>query len=289
MNHFFNLHWFDGEGSANGTADTAGSNAQTAAETEEVAEPQKEADTAEADERIRAYNEFKESNKDLFQKDFDEALNKRFKNQKKLQSDYDSAQKTLDEHKNVFDLLKHKYGVDEDEALLKAIQDDDSFYEQEALEKGISVQQLKAFKQLERENEQLKQAAARQENDKIYNAWLEQAEQTARFYPSFDLAAEINSEETGEQFANLLKSGIDVKTAYEVLHQQEIVSGVARLAAKESEKKIAESIASNSKRAVENGAGGAVSTGKIDISKLTKEQMRDIEKRAARGEKITFK
>ena len=56
------------------------------------------------------------------------------------------------------ELLAKKYGVDanDTEALNKAIEEDDAYYEEEALEKGITVQQLKEIRRMEKENVELK-------------------------------------------------------------------------------------------------------------------------------------
>ena len=45
-------------------------------------------------------------------------------------------------------------------ALTKAIEEDDSFFEDEALERGIPVEQLKEIRKMERENADLKRQMA---------------------------------------------------------------------------------------------------------------------------------
>lgn len=64
----------------------------------------------------------------------------------------------------VLEGLSKKYGKDvtDIDGLIAAYNDDDSLYEEEAMEKGLSVSTLKSIKQLERANAQMK---AQQEAD----------------------------------------------------------------------------------------------------------------------------
>ena len=75
----------------------------------------------------------------------------RLKGQKETVEKYNALAPTLE-------TLAKKYGVDASDinALNKAIEEDDAYYEEEALEKGVTVEQLKQFKKMERENAELK-------------------------------------------------------------------------------------------------------------------------------------
>ena len=152
--------------------------------------------------------------KDLYDAKMQDTIQKRLKSSKETVDKYNALSPTLE-------MLGKKYGVDagDIEALNKAIQEDDSYYEEEALEKGITVQQLKEIRKMERENADLKaqmEEAQRQENGKkLYAAWMQQADEAKKVYPSFDLRTEMNN----PKFVDLLRSNIDVRTAYEVLHK----------------------------------------------------------------------
>ena len=191
----------------------------------------------------------------------------------------------------ILELLGKKYGVDaaDIESLSKAIQDDDSYFEEEALEKGISVQQLKEIRKMERENADLRrqmQAQQTQENaNKLYAGWMNQAEEAKKVYPTFNLKAEMSN----PKFVDLLKSNIDVKTAYEVVHKDEIIPAAMQFTAKTVESKIAKKIAAQGARPAENGMssqGAAVV--KSDVSQLSRADRDEIRRRVARGEKIRF-
>ena len=222
--------------------------------------------------------------KDLYDAKVQDTIQKRLKSSKETVDKYNALAPTLE-------LLGSKYGVDagDTEALIKAISEDDSYYEQEALEKGMTVQQLKEVKKMERENAELKaqmQEAQRQENGKkLYAAWMQQADEAKKVYPSFDLRAEMNN----PKFVDLLRSNIDVRTAYEVLHKDEIIPAAMQFTAKTVESKLAKSIAANGARPSENGMSSqSAAVVKSDVSQLSKADRAEIIRRVQRGEKIRF-
>ena len=112
-----------------------------------------------------------------------------------------------------------------------------------------------------------------------------QAEQTKAIYPAFNLEIEMQN----PRFLDLLRNHIDVRTAYEVLHKDEIIPAFAQHTAKVVEQKLANKIIANGARPTENGnsSQSAVLT-KSDVSQLSKEDRQEIIRRVARGEKIRF-
>ena len=213
-----------------------------------------------------------------------DTIKKRLKGSKETVDKYNALAPTLE-------MLAKKYGVDigDIESLNKAIQEDDSYYEEEALEKGITVQQLKEIRKMERENAALKaqmEEAQRQENGKkLYAAWMQQAEEAKKVYPSFDIRTEMNN----PKFVDLLRSNIDVRTAYEVLHKDDIIRGAMQFTAQTVESKIAKKVASNGARPSENGMSSqSAAVVKSDVSQLSKADRAEIIRRVQRGEKIRF-
>ena len=191
----------------------------------------------------------------------------------------------------ILELLAKKYGVDaaDIEGLNKAIQADDSYFEQEAMERGMSVKDLKAIRKMEQENadlkRQMKEQQIKEKADKLYSQWLQQEQDTKKVYPSFDMQAEMQNPE----FVNLLKANVDVRTAYEVLHKDEIIPAAMQFTAKTVEQKIAKKIAANGARPNENGMGSqSAAVVKSDVSKLTKYDIDEVARRVARGERVTF-
>ena len=191
----------------------------------------------------------------------------------------------------ILDLLAQKHGVDaaDIDALKKAIEADDSYFEEEALNRGMSVQDLKAIRKMERENADLKrqmqERQTRENADKLYAQWLQQEQEIKKIYPSFDMKAEMQNPE----FVKLLRSNVNVRTAYEVLHKDDIISGAMQFTAKTVEQKIAKKIAAQGARPAENGmSSGSPAVVKSDVSQLSRADRDEIRRRVARGEKIRF-
>ena len=159
---------------------------------QEESAPAAEVQTATPDRNAMFEQLIKGEYKDLYDAKVQDTIQKRLKSTKETVDKYNALSPTLE-------LLGKKYGVDasDTEALIKAVEEDDSYYEQEALEKGMTVQQLKEFKKMERDNAALKaqmQEAKRQEDGKkLYAAWMQQADEAKKVYPSFDLRAEMNN------------------------------------------------------------------------------------------------
>ena len=222
--------------------------------------------------------------KDLYDARVQDTIQKRLKGQKETVDKFTALTPTLE-------MLAKKYGVDagDIEALNKAIAEDDSYYEEEALQKGLTVQQLKEIRKMERENADLKaqmDEAQRQEKGRLlYSQWMQQAEEAKKVYPGFDLRAEMNN----QRFVDLLRSNIDVRTAYEVLHKDEIIPAAMQFTAKKVEQQLTNKIIANGARPTENGMssqGAAVV--KSDVSQLSKADRAEIIRRVQRGEKIVF-
>jgi hypothetical protein len=156
------------------------------------------------------------------------------------------------------------------------------------MEKGISVEQLKEFRRMEKENAELRKMRDEQERkanaDRIYAEWTKQAEATKLVYPNFNLENEVIN---NPQFVDLIRNNIDVRTAYEVTHKDDIIAGAMQFAAKEAEAKVTNRVIANGSRPNENGISSrGASQVKSDVSKLTKAERDDIARRVARGEKI---
>lgn len=188
-----------------------------------------------------------------------------------------------------------RYGVDasDTEGLLNAILDDDLLYEDESYETGIPIPKLKEIKKDKRENAALRrwkqemeqQRERQQAGQRQYETWLKQAEAAKLRYPNLDLDTEIQN----EQFLDLLRSNVGVEAAYKVIHMDDIVSGAMAAAVQTAADKVSKSVAANGARPNENGSGQGPATVKPDVSKMTKAQRQDYIRRAAMGERITFR
>lgn len=188
-------------------------------------------------------------------------------------------------------VLGQRYGVDpgDVEALSRAVNADESYLIREAEKKGISPDTLRETWRLEREatnlRRQMDDYKAEQETRRIYGEWQQQGEQCKMLYPNFDLETELQNED----FCRLLRNRVNVQTAYEVIHKDEIIPAAMQVAAQQAAEKVTAAVRANAARPAENGSkGSAASVGKIDVANMTNEQMDDIRKRVLRGERITL-
>ena len=99
-----------------------------------------------------------------------------------------------------------------------------------------------------------------------YRDLLARAEAVKTRYPDFDLDRELEN----PQFARLLNGGVEPKTAYEVVHHEELTGRAAR--------------------PQENGLGpgSLAAVTKPDPRSLTRAERKLLRRRAARGEEIVW-
>lgn len=233
------------------------------------------------------YNEYRNGEgKDFINKEIENAVKRRFK-------DHSELKKSNGKMQSVMNAVAMKYGIDptDTDGILKAVAEDESYYETAADEAGMSVEQYKKMKQLEAENAQLQ--AIRQEEDRRkefdakYAEWSMQADFARNEYPNLDL----NTEMQNKDFFGLLTRGIDVKTAYQVIHQDEIVQSAISTATQRTAQAVQQQTVNNirSKGLRPDESAGSSQAGftfKTDPHKWTKADREEIAKRVAMGEKI---
>ena len=220
--------------------------------------------------------------KEQYSENVQKLINRRFKETKGMEA-------TLSSHQPLLDMLASKYGVDAEDidALTKAVSDDDTLWEQQAYDAGMTVQQYKQFKQLERENAELMRAQEARngeaEAQRQLDEWGRQAMELQQKVPGFDLRVEAENPE----FVQMLRAGLPVEHAYKVVHMDEILNGQAVNVAAQAQKQVVDNIRSRGSRPAENGTVSRSGfTYKSDVSKLSKEDRAEIARRAARGETI---
>lgn len=266
---YFSLTLFDGAEGASGGEGTA-TTVNTEANSSET--PNTEAQTE------MTYRDFKDKFREDFQKDFDNAFNKRHK-------EYKQVQETLNNLNPLLNVLSQKYGTSDYNGLLKAINEDDGFFEEAAEREGLTVEQYKKMQKLERENAEAmrikEQLEAKAYQDNLIQGWIKQGDELKGLYPDFNLDKEFEN----ESFKQLLTRGVDVKTAYEVAHLEDIKTAEAE----KGKQAVVSSVQKNQGRPSENGLGGSPGvTTKINVADLTKKERADIMRRVSLGEKITF-
>ena len=225
---------------------------------------------------------------DEFGHEMQRIIDKRFAKSKQTEASLKAVQPILG-------MLAEKYGVKPDDVagLGKAIEADQSFWEEDAAKAGMSVEQYKNYKRMERENAQLlaakREAANHEAEQQALAALNAEVEEAKKFYPELDLEAELNDPTHGAHFAKLLNSGIDVKTCYEVLHHDEIMMGAMQYAGQKAAQQVAASVQANRNRPPENGGAntGAVN-GAPDVAHMSKAEIRALRERARSGERVVL-
>lgn len=294
MNELFlvNLGIHDGEGGG-GTAGAAAGGAESAGTPAGTEAAGQEAQQG-ADDRAEFERLIKGQYKAYYDEKVQGHIKERFKASKQAEA---RMQKTIDGMQPVMQMLAEKYHADpgDVEAISKAIQEDSSYYEDEAAERGMSVEQLKEFKRISRENAALR-AAEEQRQEKAGQQeamlrWQQQSEAVAQKYPGFQgLEEEANDPATGERFLQLLSSGIDVENAYKVVHMDDLISGALEYGVNKARHDTVQTIKARGMRPSENGASGTgAAVQHKDVASLTKDERAQLMKRALRGESIDLK
>lgn len=235
------------------------------------------------EEKRRAFNQLVNGEyKDIYTEETQRIIDRRFRETKNLEQQVSRAQP-------VIDMLMQRYKITDGDMgkLTQAVENDDAYWSEAAEEAGMSVEQYKQFQKLQRENAALLQAQRQRQSQQAaqqqLQKWYTEGEQLKADYPDFDLGAEARN----PQFLSMLKSGVPVKLAYEVLHMDDIKAGVAQATAQRTEKQVVDGIRAKGSRPAENGTSSQSSfIVKDDPSKWTKKDRAEIVRRVARGETI---
>lgn len=269
-----------GEGGEGATgADSGVSDAPTSNEMGEGADP-----TAEED-RQSQYAKFKNDFKAEYDAEVQGLIKDRLKRSSKENADLNGKLKASEP---IIKAMAKKYGVDASDynAILSAFEADDQNLEEEAFQRDMSVEQLRQFKQIERENQALREAERERQAQAVYAQWDREAEELKQIYPNFNVGEELND----DRFVKMLDSGVDMRSAFEVLHRDEIMGGAMKYTAQKAAEKVANSVRANASRATENGlSSNSASVNSFDIGKLSRAQMEEYKQRALNGERIDFK
>lgn len=225
-------------------------------------------------------------------------------NNKKMQSIVSSrlksakaAEENLSKITPALELLARKHGMDptniDYDALAKKISDDGSYYEDKALEMGVSVETAKQIDQQERatarQQAQQAQTLERQKFEAHIMKLEKQGEAMKKVFPNFDLRRELQN----PAFARMTSPniGISVEDAYYAVHRNEIQSAAMQKTAQVTAKKLSNAIQAGSRRPDESGMSSqAPSVSTFNYAKADPGQRTAFKKALreawARGEKV---
>lgn len=208
-----------------------------------------------------------------------------------------AAEESLAKLTPALELLARRHGLDANnmdyDAIAKAINDDDSYYEDKALEMGVTLETAKRIDQQERDDaRRQKQEQMNLEQQMFHNHIVkleQQSEALRKVFPKFDLRSEMKN----PVFARLTSPnmGMSVEDAYYAVHRKEIDAARSQVIAQQTTQKISNQIQSGSRRPDENGTSGqSASVTTFDYAKASKAQRDALKKQIyaarARGEKV---
>ena len=118
------------------------------------------------------------------------------------------------------------------------------------------------------------------------HTWLKEADELKEAMPDFDLRKEIRG---NKLFSLMLLSGVPVKTAYETVHREEILSGAMAYTAGKVREQVVKGIQAKGMRPMENGISSesAIVTS-VDVNNLTSQDILKILKQVENGASIKF-
>ena len=207
------------------------------------------------------------------------------------------AEESLGKLAPALELLARKHGLDpanlDYDALSKAISDDDAYYEDKALEMGVSLETAKQIDQSERETARQQREEARTLEQQRFQQHIQKLEQQGealkKVFPNFDLRTELQN----PAFARMTSPnvGISVEDAYYAVHRNEIQTAAMQVTAQKTAQKISNAIQAGSRRPQENGTSGqSPSVTTFDYRAASKEQRsalkQYIRSEAAQGRKV---
>lgn len=283
-----NLQLFAEDGA--GATDTASAGSDMGGNTQVATENTGENAQVAAEKRAAEWSKYKAEFKAEYDSEVQGVVKKRLKNAKENE---EAAKAYREKTSKIFDALGVKYGIDAEKIddILAEVEKDNSYYENEALRRGMDVAELRHLKQTEKENARMRaeKEAAQQVafKQQIRNQMLEQAEKLKELYPNFDLDTES---EANPLFKKLCALGIPLKNAYETTHIEEIMARGMQYAAQQTAADVHATAQMNKNRPAENGLGNKnTADRKVDISALSLEEMRKLNDDARRGKTITLK
>ena len=165
----------------------------------------------------------------------------------------------------VLSVVAQKYNLDpsaEDylDKLTEAVNADDAYVENYAIEHNLSNdearKQIDMQRRLDTYEAEKKAREEAEEKNARTRRLVEAAERAKAVYPEFDLEREMQN----ERFVRLCQAtNEDVLAAYQVVHHDELMQRQGLAISQRASQQIANAVASNSKRPVENGLSSQAS------------------------------
>lgn len=191
------------------------------------------------------------------------------------------------------EMLAARYGVDagDYEAISRAVNDDDTFYKDKAMEMGVDVKTAKALIQSTRQVDRLtaeKENDIRQQHVRAHVERLNrQADALKAEYPNFNLAEELQN----DMFVKLTAPGmLSVEDAYKAVHRKELEASKELALQEQAMAAATATIRAGQQRPKENGSSAAATITRVPPAQRSKaeraELRRQIYAAGANGRKL---
>jgi hypothetical protein len=215
-------------------------------------------------------DDYKEEHKAYMDKTISERLKK-----------YKGIEDDNAKYKGILETVATKYGVNSGDAnflevLSQKINEDDSYYENYAMEHDISTDEARRIVTMERKAARFdaqQREAEQQERARQQILVLRQnAEKTKAQFPGFNLEAEMKD----ERFRRLCAANNgDTTAAYMACHWNEILPATVQMATRKVQAQTAQAVASNKTRPIESGlSSSAPSVVQNNFSNMNLQQLR---------------
>lgn len=252
-----------------------------------AAEPVAETETAQAaaPEPKPSFDELLQQNPE-YNKAVQQIVQKRLSKSK-------AAEQRMQTLSPALDKLARRYGLEDGytaEQLAERIDNDDTYYEQQAMELGVTPELAKQLEEAKvvlaqqrrdeaaRQREQEQQQAIRQTFDRLHSEIGEMQQK----FPGFDFEAEMRN----PQFVFLIQpgSGLSLEQAYLAIHRTEVLEAER----KATEQRIAATVQANQARPreVTRSQTATDTATTTDWSKATREQREALKRRIRSGERV---
>ena len=223
---------------------------------------------------------------ELYGRDVQNAVRDRFKNQQDVSGQLNALEPMLK-------VLRERAGVESNEELIHHVMDDDSLYEEEASEAGMTVAAYRQFMEMKAERDQMQA----REQESIQEAHMrehfgrltQQAEELKAKYPDFDLQKELGNRE----FFRLTSPdvGVSVEDAYFAVHHRELAPQMMAYGMERARQQMGQTIQAQRNRPAEGAMrtqGQPAAALKIDPRNMTRREREEIKRQVRLGKRVSF-
>jgi hypothetical protein len=224
---------------------------------------------------------------DLYGRDVQSAIQDRFKNQQDIGQQLNALEPMLK-------VFRDRAGVKTNEELIQHVMDDDSLYEDEANEAGMTVQAYRQFREMQEQRDRLqRQQEQAFEQQQIRNHVMKlekQAEEFKQQFPDFDLWKTLKEDETFKRLTSP-SVGLSVKDAYFAIHHDELAPQMMAYGMERAKQQMGQTLQAQRRRPAEGAMkaqGQAAADIKVDPRKLSRPERNRLYEMIHKGKQVSF-